>query len=303
MSLQAQQLYRSRTVSIHDVRCRPECRHRGEEEYSSGHHVVFPRSGVFLKQVAGSEFIADPNHVLFFNKAEPYRVAHPVGGGDDCTVFVFRPDLLQEVISLHQPQIVERPDRPFDFTHTLSSQQVCFCQQRLRQCLLTGIQNGLMADELSLDLLAAVMRQSYRDRTIATGRRRPATKQAHREQAERTCLLLAERFAENLGLEEIAHAVHSSAFHLARVFRRETGLAIHQYRHRLRLRHALECLVEKQTDLTALALNLGFASHSHFSEVFRRAFGVAPSECRQRANSGWFRETSKNLKAGHLTAA
>ena len=106
MSLQAQSLYQSAAVSIHDVRCRPECRGRGDEEYSSGHHLVFPRAGVFVKQVAGHEFVADPNQILFFNQAEPYRVAHPVDGGDDCTVFVFRAELLQEVISLYQPRVV-----------------------------------------------------------------------------------------------------------------------------------------------------------------------------------------------------
>jgi AraC-like DNA-binding protein len=30
-------------------------------------------------------------------------------------------------------------------------------------------------------------------------------------------------------------------------------------------------------DLTALALDLGFSSHSHFSAVFRRTFGLTPS--------------------------
>jgi AraC-like DNA-binding protein len=122
----------------------------------------------------------------------------------------------------------------------------------------------------------------------------------HREQAEQTRLLLCERFDENLRLEEIAHAVHSSTFHLARIFRRETGLAIHQYRNRLRLRAALQRLVEQETDLTALALRLGFGSHSHFSDAFRRAFGVAPSECRRRASAHWLRELSKNLQAEEI---
>jgi AraC family transcriptional regulator len=89
MGLQVHSLYRSDSVEIFDVCCRPECRECGPEERSSAHHIVFPRSGVFLKRVAGREVLADPNHVLFFNQAEPYRVAYPVDGGDDCTVFRF----------------------------------------------------------------------------------------------------------------------------------------------------------------------------------------------------------------------
>jgi len=70
----------------------------------------------------------------------------------------------------------------------------------------------------------------------------------------------------------------------------------------LRLRAALERLAEQEPDLTRLALDLGFTSHSPLSVAFRRAFGVAPSECRRRASSDWLREMSKNLEAGKMAA-
>jgi AraC family transcriptional regulator len=303
MSLQVHSLYRGRTVSIFDVCCRPECREHGPEEYSSGHHIVFPRSGVFLKRVAGREFVADPNHVLFFNQAEPYRVAHPVAGGDDCTVFEFRQALLLEVITSYRPRVEERPELPFEFTYTLSNNRAFLFQHRVRQRLLSGFADALTVDEISLELLAAVMRQTYVRCGSRPARRRATTLRAHREQAQRTRLLLCEHFTESLDLADIARAVHSSAFHLSRVFREQTGLAIYQYRNRLRLRAAMERLVQQETDLAALALDLGFASHSHFSDAFRRAFGVAPSECRRRASSSWLREMSKNLEAGEIARA
>jgi AraC-like DNA-binding protein len=300
MSLQSHPLYRSPNVAISDVCCRPQCREHGPEEHSRGHHIVFPRSGVFLKRVAGREFVADPNQVLFFNRAEPYRVAHPVDGGDDCTVFEFRPELLLEAIGSIQPSVEECPERPFEFTHMLSSNQVFCFQHRVRQCLLSGGTDALTLDEFSLDLLVAVIRHTYLGRGIRPPRHRATTLRVHREQAEGTRLFLCEHFTEDLGLEQIARAIHSSVFHLARIFRQETGLAIHQYRNRLRLRAALERLVEQETNLTSLALQLGFTSHSHFSDAFRRAFGVAPSECRQKANSKWLREMSKNLEAAEI---
>jgi AraC-like DNA-binding protein len=42
----------------------------------------------------------------------------------------------------------------------------------------------------------------------------------------------------------------------------------------------------RQLDLTTLALNLGFSSHSHFSAVFRRAFGLTPSQFREATRRG-----------------
>jgi AraC-like DNA-binding protein len=35
------------------------------------------------------------------------------------------------------------------------------------------------------------------------------------------------------------------------------------------------------TDLTDLALRLGFSSHSHFTAAFRKSFGCTPSHFRQ----------------------
>ena len=37
----------------------------------------------------------------------------------------------------------------------------------------------------------------------------------------------------------------------------------------------------RRDDLTALALDLGFSSHSHFTAAFRRAFGRPPAEFRR----------------------
>jgi AraC family transcriptional regulator len=51
--------------------------------------------------------------------------------------------------------------------------------------------------------------------------------------------------------------------------------------------------LEQPCDLAALALELGFSSHSHLSDLFRRQFGVAPSTLRQQP----LRKLSKNLKA------
>jgi len=43
------------------------------------------------------------------------------------------------------------------------------------------------------------------------------------------------------------------------------------------LRAALERLPENDRDLSMLALELGFSSHSHFTASFTREFGVPPS--------------------------
>jgi hypothetical protein len=40
----------------------------------------------------GTTLVADPNQILFFNEGQPYRYAHPLPGGDDCTILTLDPE-------------------------------------------------------------------------------------------------------------------------------------------------------------------------------------------------------------------
>ena len=95
----------------------------------------------------------------------------------------------------------------------------------------------------------------------------------------RTKEFLGATLSDRLQLAEISRAVGASPAYLTDVFSRVEGTPLHQYLIRLRLARALVDLPHTD-DLTALALDLGFSSHSHFSLVFRRAFGCTPSEFR-----------------------
>ena len=51
---------------------------------------------------------------------------------------------------------------------------------------------------------------------------------------------------------------------------------------RLRLREGLERLLDEPGQVAAIALAVGFASHSHFTDAFRAEFGCPPSAARRR---------------------
>lgn len=55
-------------------------------------------------------------------------------------------------------------------------------------------------------------------------------------------------------------------------------MPIHRYLLSLRLALALDRLLDRSVGLSAIAYSLGFSSHSHFTTLFRRAFGLSPSE-------------------------
>ncbi len=77
-------------------------------------------------------------------------------------------------------------------------------------------------------------------------------------------------------LAEIGDELRVSPVYLTQLFQQVEGMPLYQYQLRLRLAHALD-LVARYDDLTTLALDLGFSSHSHFSAAFRQLYGYSPS--------------------------
>ena len=80
-----------------------------------------------------------------------------------------------------------------------------------------------------------------------------------------------------------------------RLFTRLAGVSLVRYRNRLRLRRALDLLAEMPHDLTGVALAAGFGDHSHFTNAFRREFGVVPSRFERDPQA--LVELSENLQA------
>ena len=60
---------------------------------------------------------------------------------------------------------------------------------------------------------------------------------------------------------------------------------MYSYVLRSRLASTLDAVLDAGADLSAIALQSGFASHSHFTARFRGLFGLTPSELRRRAGA------------------
>lgn len=298
-----QMLFRSPAVSLRDYRCRPRETAPAPEEAASRNEIVFLRSGMFRKHVGREAVIADLNCVLFFRRGEAYRVSHPVTCGDDCSVLSVRDDLLAEMAARHEPAVGERPGRPISFSHAPCAPSAYLAHRRLFEHVSNGNGDALAVEEAALRLAAGVLADAYAARGARPARRREDTAGAHRDLAESVRALLAVRFRDAMSIDAVARSVHSSPFHLSRVFREQAGMPMHRYRNRLRLRASIEPLAAGAEDLTALALDLGFAGHSHFTEAFRREFGTSPSAFRHAVRNGHAGKTSKILKAARNAVA
>lgn len=89
-------------------------------------------------------------------------------------------------------------------------------------------------------------------------------------------------FKESLTLEQLAGLAHLNKYYLAHTFRREFGVSPINYLISRRIEESRFLLRETDHSLSLIAQMLGFSSLSYFSQCFRRAQGISPTEYRKQ---------------------
>jgi AraC family transcriptional regulator len=267
-----QSLLKSPTVTIRDVYCHGSCRDWSAEEFATATELVFPYRGVYVRHVGQDQAVAEANQVLFFNVTEGYRVSHPVPGGDASLSLAIDEAQLHELA----PSALLR-----------DGATLAFRRQRLRldartQALMALLRHSLrqkIAEPMEAESLALTLAQR------ALGPRTTHAAGASLGQqrlVDRAKIVLASDLARRWTLAEVAAEVRCSPVYLTQVFQQVEGQPLYRYQLRLRLARSLD-LLGQYDDLTALSLDLGFSSHSHFSASFREVYGRSPSEFRKSA--------------------
>lgn len=246
--------------------------------------ISIVHDGAFVLHTEGRSAVIDSTSVLFYNPGAPYQSSHPFGCCDHGSTLVVRREALLDVMSHHDPTAEERPEALFTMTHGHGLARVYALQRLLFHRLSSGSPPDPLAIEAAaLRIVGEVAAECVRMRGGRRPGRQPVTSRARRDYVADAQALMRARFREKIQLDDIACSLHVSTYHLCRLFKQETGLPMHRYLNRLRLREALEPLTAGRTDLAELALTLGFSSQSHFTNSFRKEFGVPPSEFRRAA--------------------
>ena len=90
------------------------------------------------------------------------------------------------------------------------------------------------------------------------------------------------RYAEPLGVADLARAARLSPAHFSREFRREFGESPHQYLLTRRLERAAALLRGTDRSVADICLSVGLQSIGSFTTSFTRTFGVSPTAYRAR---------------------
>ena len=85
---------------------------------------------------------------------------------------------------------------------------------------------------------------------------------------------------DDLRLAAIASACNISVNHLCAVFKQSTGQSVHQFVIQQRLERAKVLLKSSKKSLVGIAQETGFSNQAHFTNSFRKACGITPSQYR-----------------------
>jgi AraC family transcriptional regulator len=273
--LEARSLLSTDTVAVWDVLCPGHSGSSSAEECATGTHLVFPYRGAYVHHVGRAEHVAEANQVVFLNDDEPYRVSHPIGGGDASISVGMDAATLLELT----PPDYRHPHGRASFNR--SGLRVDTATQvlaaALRQRLDRGVIDRLEAETSAIDLVRHTLMDKESHTAAQTGCRAQKI-------ADRAKVMLSSDLSRRWTLKEVASDIGVSPVYLTDVFRRVEGLPLYRYHLRLRLARALAVLADYD-NLADLAFDLGFTSHSHFSAAFKQAYLQTPSEFQAAART------------------
>ena len=90
--------------------------------------------------------------------------------------------------------------------------------------------------------------------------------------------IIHEKYAEQIGINEIVQTIYMSSKQANNIFKKETGQSIFEYLVSYRIRVAKELLLQPDARISETAYRVGYVNSSHFSLLFKRITGKTPRE-------------------------
>jgi AraC-like DNA-binding protein len=223
--------------------------------------VVFLRAGLFECRTTSDFVLTESSHVKVYNAAHEYNFRRVQDGGEHFTLFYPGRAFMEEAFAGAGFQ-------------TSCESDVHYRHLKLYRLLRRQAADSLEIDEAAFELLGRVAGAFGSSRPV-----RQAGPAVRRRLRDAQAYVAADP-ARDHRLSDVARIAGCSEFHFARLFRAEIGESLRSYRRRLRLRLALRLISEGQDDLTRVALDCGFNSHSHMTATFQQSMGRTPSAAR-----------------------
>jgi AraC-like DNA-binding protein len=234
-------------------------RERGEGEFKITGGVY-----VYLNQGKNGELVFSPNV--------------PVKG----IRIVVREKFYQAYLKNHFPQEPLDIGRLFTLNNTSClNPELRLVFGQIRQNVEAGVTSGLYYESKITEILYLITAKDIAahraHRKLNLGR---SLTQEDFEAVRRVKAIIGERLSDSPTIRELASLSGTSAAKLQNDFKAAYGETIHAYVQKVRMAEALNKVGNTDEPLCAIARDIGCKNPSRFSELFKRTYGVTPTEYR-----------------------
>jgi two-component system response regulator YesN len=98
---------------------------------------------------------------------------------------------------------------------------------------------------------------------------------------------IEEQYSDSmLSLKSAAEKMNINLYYLCRMFKQEVGVSFSGYLTKIRIREAIKLMHNDQMKIHEIAEKVGYNSQHYFSSAFKKVLGIAPSEYKNKSETG-----------------
>lgn len=140
----------------------------------------------------------------------------------------------------------------------------------------------LEGDDLTQQEMAISIRNLLAEWMSAVDAQPPARMQRIRMEIER---YIQQHFSEDLSIKQVAHEMHYSEPYFSKLFSRCFHRNFVSYLTDIRMQAARDLLAGSMQSIRDISMTVGFSDANYFAKVFRKTYGVSPTEYRRFAST------------------
>lgn len=275
-------------VSFHGIRYdfqhgRPVAPHM--HDFFEFHYIL---SGKVKTSVNSVERVYNPHQYYIMTPLSVYSHAYFDPPDNTCASFAMRWKLERVEAEQNNPELdyvmymlnTAQPLPVDDLHHSIANFMNRIIRSAAEQCTRTEQMIRLV------DMIFAISRQYAA--ASNTARPQMGLPDAIPQILINSIAFIDEHYKQPISAADVAAHIPISYSHLARLFAKHMKTSINAYITRVRLDRASHLLMTTDLDISSIALEVGYASLSHFSNVFKKTFGQSPRDFRVRYKRKYF---------------
>lgn len=107
---------------------------------------------------------------------------------------------------------------------------------------------------------------------------------------------IGKNYMEKISMSDLAEELHISSSTLSRMFKKQMGVHFVEYVNQLRIQYAIKEILYSDENITKIAMDCGFSNLAMFNKMFRKLYGMNPSEYRKDMGKNKKPEDQDNLE-------